>query len=287
MLQHRFPPIVIAAVSSIVLAAIGTLPTAAAESSLAKRESPRLQAAHVASAGTSFQSGAPRITDYLDVQLKNAPLNPHLSPFVPAARLKTQLVPSIPHSEVFGYVNASNLASLAVGYPTWNFNDLSTVALFGLHVLTDGSFSNDRGWQEWNSSDLTALMNLAHPRGVKVVPSIIFHDYSSTNNGATLTPMCQVLMPAATSHTVADVTSEVIAKGADGFNMNYEGNNQLCPNGQTQAQMLVTLMQQLRASLPGYYISIATYNGSYYSGYFFDIPGLNPSVDSFFLMDYD
>jgi spore germination protein YaaH len=188
---------------------------------------------------------------------------------------------------VFGYVNASNLASSLVGYPTWDFNNLSTIALFGLHIAGDGSFSNDRGWQEWNSSDLTALLNIAHPRGIKVVPSIIFHDYSSTNGGNTWTPMCSVLTPAATSHTVADITSEVKAKGADGFNMNYEGNNQMCPNGLTQAQMLVTLMQQLRASLPGYYISIATYNGSYYPGYFFDLVGLNPSVDSFFLMDYD
>src|SRR4029077_19596386 len=85
----------------------------------------------------------------------------------------------------------------------------------------------------------------------------------------------------------ADITSEEKAKGADGFNMDYEGNNQLCPNGQYQAQMLVSLMQQLRAELAGYYISIATYNASYYSGYYFDIPGLNPYVDSFFLMDYD
>jgi len=288
MLHHRITPIVIAAVSSIVLATLGTWPAAAAESSLAKGESPYLQAAHVTNLGTSMKSalGPPRITDYLDEQLKSAPSNLHLSPYVPAAPLNIKMATANTHSEVFGYVNAGNLTSGTVGYQTWNFNDLSTIAVFGLHVLSDGSFSNDTGWNVWNSSALSNLESKAHPLGVKVVPSIIFHDFS-IGSGSTWTPMCTVLTPPATDHTVADITTEVTSRGADGFNMDYEGTNQTCPDGQTQAQKLVVLMQRLRASLAGYYISIATYNASYYSGYYFDIPGLNPSVDSFFLMDYD
>ncbi|HKW59009.1 MAG TPA: glycoside hydrolase family 18 protein [Candidatus Dormibacteraeota bacterium] len=192
-----------------------------------------------------------------------------------------------PHREVFGYVNAVNIASSTVGYSTWDFNDLSTVALFGLHVNTDGSFADDRGWSVWNSAAFAGLVSTAHAHGTKVVPSIIFHDYSSTQSGTVNTPMCQVLSPAATSHTVSDIMSEINVKGADGFNLNYEGSNQYCPNGQSLAQMLVTFVALTRLYMPSTYISISTYNGSYYPGYFFDIPHLNPYVDSFFVMDYD
>jgi spore germination protein YaaH len=212
---------------------------------------------------------------------------PLSKPATKPARTEVASVVSRPHREVFGYVNAGNLASPTVGYATWNFDDLSTVALFGLHQNTDGSFALDRGWQVWNSADLAGLVTTAHAHGVKVVPSIVFHDSSSTNGGATWTPMCEVLTPNATSHTVSDIMSEITAKGADGFNLNYEGNNQLCPNGQYQAQMLVALMQLARLYMPTAYISISTYNASYYPGYFFDLPHLNPYVDSFFVMDYD
>ncbi len=36
------------------------------------------------------------------------------------------------HREVFGFVNAGNLGNTSVGYPSWNFSLLSTVAYFGL-----------------------------------------------------------------------------------------------------------------------------------------------------------
>ena len=281
MSQHRLPPLFATTFAGVIFAISMIMP---AEAAAPIRASVHTQSSAINSPQVATHAGPPRITDYLDAQLKAAPIV-HGAPFTPAAPLR---VGGSSHREVFGYVNAANLGSSSVGYTTWDFNDLGTVALFGLHVVNDGSFaSSDTGWSVWNSSTLTALMNVAHTHGVKVVPSIIFHDFSSTGGGASWTPMCEVLVPAATSHTVADIASEVKAKGADGFNMDYEGDNQLCPNGQYQADMLVALMAQLRAALPGYYISISTYNGSYYPGYFFNIPALNPYVDSFFLMDYD
>ncbi len=40
-----------------------------------------------------------------------------------------------PTREIFGYAYASSLGDPNVGYPSWNFDLLSTVAFFALHIL--------------------------------------------------------------------------------------------------------------------------------------------------------
>ena len=50
-----------------------------------------------------------------------------------------------PQREVFGFALASSLADPSVGYPTWDFSLLTTVAYFGIHVQDDGNFVNDAG----------------------------------------------------------------------------------------------------------------------------------------------
>jgi spore germination protein YaaH len=288
MSQHRFPSLLATTLAGLVILVMTAANAGAAAPAAARTPAVLSHPAPAAYAPSQPipLSGRPHITDYMDQQLRQAPI-PKLAPFTPAVPLNTAAAAAKPHREVFGYVNAANLASGWVGYPTWDFNNLSTVSLFGLHENLDGSFASDTGWAVWDSSYLTNLMNIAHPRGIKVVPSIIFHDYSSTNGGTKTTDMCAVLGDAAVSHTISDVSSQVQVHGADGININYEGNNQLCPNGQYQAQMLVSLVKQLRYLMPNAYISISTYNGSYYTGYFFDLPALNQYVDSFFVMDYD
>ena len=57
--------------------------------------------------------------------------------------------------EVFGFALASSLSDPTVGYPSWNFDLLSTVAFFGVHVDTAGRFVGDNGWNVWNSGDWT------------------------------------------------------------------------------------------------------------------------------------
>src|SRR5438552_3130147 len=67
--------------------------------------------------------------------------------------------------EVFGFALASSLTDPTVGYPTWHFGLLSTVAFFGLHVQDDGTFAQDSGWNVWNSTGLTNLLSAAHSNG--------------------------------------------------------------------------------------------------------------------------
>src|SRR6266581_2044871 len=77
------------------------------------------------------------------------------------------------HREVFGFALASSLSDPTIGYPSWNFTFLSTVAFFGLHVNGDGTFANDSGMSVWNSSQLTSLVSVAHSNGTRVVVTVV------------------------------------------------------------------------------------------------------------------
>ena len=187
--------------------------------------------------------------------------------------------------EVFGFALGSSLSDPTLGYPSWNFNLLTTVAYFGLHVNWDGTFANDSGWAVWNSSQLSNLVSTAHAHGTKVVLTIIQGDSRPTFPNT----MCNTLSnwPTAVAKTVA----EVKAKGVDGVNVDFEGVNQSCTQSDPSwaRHALTNFVAQLRSALGGgYYLSIDTYSGAAGDPYdFMDIGGLNPYVDSFFVMAYD
>lgn len=105
-----------------------------------------------------------------------APPSRELAPFQPVPKLSPRSsvragAPAFqgPSREVFGFVNAVNIADPQVGYPSWNFGLLTTVAFFGLHVNSqDGSLvTSDTGWAKWNSSDFSNLVAAAHTNGVR------------------------------------------------------------------------------------------------------------------------
>src|SRR5581483_10134206 len=137
---------------------------------------------------------------------------------------------------------------------------------------------------EWNSSALTGLVGAAHPRGAKVVLTIILQDF-----GAGTPHMCAGLANAAT--TVAATVAEVKAKGVDGVNVDYEGLNGSCgttdPSWARHA--MTNFISALRAGLPaGSYVSVDTYASSATDPLgFFDVTGMAPKADSFFVMAYD
>jgi spore germination protein YaaH len=187
--------------------------------------------------------------------------------------------------EVFGFALGSSLSDPTVGYPSWNFDMLSTVAYFGLHVLWDGTFQKDAGLAVWNSSQLTSLVQVAHAHGTKVVLTIINGDARGTYPNA----MCDALLRAST--TVKNTVAEVKAKGVDGVNIDYEGVNQACNTSDPSwaRHALTSFATSMRVALgTTSYLSIDTYSGAAGDPVgFFDVPGLNPSVDSFFVMAYD
>jgi spore germination protein YaaH len=195
--------------------------------------------------------------------------------------------PSGLRREVFGFVNAGNLGSPTVGYPSWNFSLLSTVAYFGLQVNSgDGSIvQGNTGWNVEHSATMGGLMNAAHAAGARVILSINLHDFSASPTNQ----VCQGLIPANAQTTISQAVAQQAASGADGLNVDYEGTNTPCANGQTSRAALVAFVKNLRAAMPnGSYLAVDTYSGSAEDNLeFFDVPGLAPSVDAFFVMAYD
>ncbi|TMF25970.1 MAG: hypothetical protein E6I36_01615, partial [Chloroflexi bacterium] len=148
-----------------------------------------------------------------------APVAAPASPAVAAAAAAV----THPGREVFGFALASSLADPTIGYPSWNFDLLTTVAYFGLHVNSNGQFASDNGWTTWNSGSLTSLVSIAHQHGVKVVLTVILQDFSPNTPA-----MCAGLANADT--TVAATVQQVKAKGVDGVNIDYEGLDGSCGN---------------------------------------------------------
>ena len=186
--------------------------------------------------------------------------------------------------EIFGFALGSSLTDPTVGYPSWNFSLLSTVAYFGLHVQDDGTFAADSDAATWNSSGLTSLVTTAHAHGTKVVVTIIEQDFSPG------TPhMCAALAHGST--TIANTVAEVKAKAVDGVNVDYEGLNGSCGTADVSytRHAFTAFASSLKSALPaGSYLSIDTYASSAADPYgFFDIGGLSASADSFFVMAYD
>jgi spore germination protein YaaH len=189
--------------------------------------------------------------------------------------------------EVFGFANAGNLGSSAVGYTTWNLGLLSTVAYFGLQVNSgDGALvQTDTGWSVYHSATMTGFVGAAHAAGTRVIVSLNLHDFSASPTNQ----VCQGLITANASTTISQAVAQVAAAGIDGINVDYEGTNTTCANGLSSRAQLVTFVKNLRAAMAtGSYLAIDTYSGSAEdNAEFFDISGLASSVDSFFVMAYD
>jgi len=229
----------------------------------------------------SPDAARPAVMQQSGNDVAHAPVQGTQAKLAPAGAAQTQATSTL-QREVFGFALASSLSDPTVGYPSWDFSLLSTVAFFGLHINDDGTIASDSGLTVWNSSDLTNLLSAARAHGTKVVLTIIEQDFAAG------TPhMCAALANRAT--VVSQTAAQVSAKGVDGVNIDFEGLNGTCPNGQSARSMMTDLANQLRTALPaGSYLSVDTYASAASDPLgFFDISGLNAYVDSFFVMAYD
>ena len=196
-----------------------------------------------------------------------------------------------PTREVFGFATSGSLGDPTFGYPSWNFNLLSTVAFFAIHVQYDGVLIADGNWNVFESATMTGLVNTAHAHGTKVVVTLVGPPPRD------LVDFCDALYNGKT--TVGQIVNQVMLKNLDGVNLDYEGQLGNCTAtnpgfvSPTTTQALMTAFaKDMRAGLdaakPGLYLSIDTYSGSALGNDgFFNIPNLNNYVDSFFVMAYD
>src|SRR5439155_326386 len=180
--------------------------------------------------------------------------------------------------EVLGFAPYWNLGH----YAEWNYSLMSTVAYFGLTVNLDGTFATQGGgWDGWNSSDLTNMINSAHAAGARVV-LVIKNFNDNTINRIVTTSAGQTLI----TQTINAVTS----KNMDGVNVDFEGSGSALfpdiPAGITN--FMAQLSSAMHAKWPQSQVSIDTFSGSAsWDGGIFRIGDLAPVVDAFFIMAYD
>ena len=139
---------------------------------------------------------------------------------------------------------------------------------------------------------MTGLISAAHAIRDRVILSVNLHNFTNDPSST----MCAALHPTHRAVTVNQIVAQIQKMNADGVNIDYEGDNTTCAYqvGTTQygpdLQYEVTrLAAEFRAALPSpYYIAVDTYSGSAGdSSGFFNVKGLAPYVDSFFVMTYD
>jgi len=180
--------------------------------------------------------------------------------------------------EVLGFAPYWNLNH----YAEWNYSLMSTVAYFGLTVNTDGTFATQGGgWDGWNSSDLTNMINRAHAAGARVV--LVIKDFQDNS-------INQIVTTAAGPNLISQTLMAVASKNMDGVNVDFEGSGSSLfpdiPNGITS--FMTQLSSAMHARWPQSEVSIDTYAGAAsWDGGIFKIGDLAPVVDAFFIMAYD
>jgi spore germination protein YaaH len=183
-----------------------------------------------------------------------------------------------PAREVLGFAPQWTLNT----WREWRMQDLSTIAYFAVTVDENGNTVTDDVWQGWQSQDLTDMVNAAHRAHVKVLVTLRQFDQDSIES------MLSDGNHAATAvQTAVDL---VKMRGLDGVVIDFEGTaDPNDPGLQTQFRWYV---QRVRARLTAYRadteLVVATFAGSAQGdGGMYDIHGLSPFVDGFFVMAYD
>ena len=166
---------------------------------------------------------------------------------------------------------------------------LSTIAYFSIGVQPNGylergpTSARTQGWTGWTSAALTDVINNAHARGVKVVPTITMMAWDGDYSG-----MSQFLNSAEyRARLIDDLATVIGARNADGVNVDFE------PVPTTLRTQFSTFIRELKAGLVargvGSYLTVDTMAGaaSWSTGY--DIQALTApgAADAVMVMAYD
>lgn len=166
---------------------------------------------------------------------------------------------------------------------------MSTIAYFSIGVQANGYLARGpasaptAGWTGWTSSAMTEVINAAHARGVRVVPTITMMawngDYSAMSG----------LLNSATyrARLVADVVKVVGDRRADGVNIDFE------PVPSSLRSQFTSFVRQVKAGLVnarvGSFVTVDTMAGAATWATGYDVAGLSASgaADALMVMAYD
>jgi di-N-acetylchitobiase len=183
--------------------------------------------------------------------------------------------PPIGPHEIFGFLPYWTLPT-ASGV---NVSGYTTLSYFSVDVNSDGSIvQGGPGWIGYQSQALADLVTRAHGAGDRVVLTATCFGQAVLDKLAT--------DPNAPTVLATSLVQLVSAKNLDGVNIDFEGKG-----SQDQAgldHLVATVSAALRQANPHWQLTMDTYaSAAGDRGGFYDIAGLNPSVDAFFVMAYD
>ena len=159
-----------------------------------------------------------------------------------------------------------------------DFAAVSTIAFFSLEAGSSGEIRKDGRWKTWTSARVDRLIERAHATGTKVVISLARFSWSpaQTKTSATLLASAK-----ARARLAVEVADEVIRRGVDGVNVDFE------PIPRGQKANFTDLVRRIRAELdarrPGLQLTFDVI-GHFES---YDVGGaLKAGADAVFLMGY-
>ena len=131
-----------------------------------------------------------------------------------------------------------------------DFAAVSTIAFFSLEAASSGGIRHDGRWTIWNAPPVDELIARAHASGTKVVISLARFSWSpaQTKTSATL-----LASPDARARLAREVADEVVRRGVDGVNVDFEP----IPRGQMAnfTDLVRQVRRELDARSPGYQLT--------------------------------
>jgi spore germination protein YaaH len=176
---------------------------------------------------------------------------------------------------VFAFVTIDQVADATAGL---DWGATSTVVFFSLAAAGNGHLVRDSRWRVWTSARTDALIARAHETGTLVVFSLSRFSWSPSQTAISTELLAS---SAARQHLAEAVADEVVRRGIDGVNVDFE------PIPRGQKAHFTDLVRRMRAELdergPGYQLTFDVL-GHFES---YDVGGaLEAGADAVYLMGY-
>jgi len=185
--------------------------------------------------------------------------------------------------QVFGFLPYWMLGASDLQWMRYDL--VSTIAYFGVAARSDGSLATtSTGWNGWNSTAMTGVINAAHRKGDRVVLTVTMMAWDSASANAQATLLSS---PTNRTRLVNNIVAAVRSRNADGVNLDFE------PLATSLRSQYTTFVRQLKAALVaggvGSYLTVCTTAGAATWATGYDLAALTASgaSDGIFAMGYD